>query len=555
MKNGILKITSSIAMILMFATSCGHKADNQTVLSDVSSFDIINDKISSVVGASNYEIKVPPIKSFLENYFSDRDFETTYANYFMINLKDNTSITDSKNVTVNENVITINAEGTYMLNGNLSNGQIIINCEKTEKVHLILNNISIVNENQPALIVSQADKVFVTTTRDSYNVLKATITDLEAAEDAVIFSREDITFNGDGRLTLIGENANGITSKDEIRITSGTYFIDVSNHGLEANDYIKIANGEFYINAKKDGMNSDESEDETLGNIYIYDGDFVIQCENDAIDANGYIFVENGNFNIKANKDGFKANKNLSINDGVFEIDVYDDAIHSELNVSIYNGDFNIIRCNEGIEGFSVNINGGNYFIDSKKDAINLLNSEDDYEILEEWDLNAQPLYVETEGQKQSVEITAGNFVINGGLFSDGIDSGADLLVSGGNIIMSTNKVFYDGVYHGNDIEIKNGTIFKTGVSKNMFDEFVNYKTEDKSSRQCVIMAFFDFMQYDEITLINEDREVIAKWLPDKEFQSVLVSVPNIKPNQTYYLKTKTEEIEVFMDAYFVLAE
>lgn len=75
---------------------------------------------------------------------------------------------------------------------------------------------------------------------DSVNHLTATIT-TAGTDDAVIFSREDLTLNGEGTLHIKGVNANGITSKDDLRISSGTYHIEVDKYGLEANDYIKIA--------------------------------------------------------------------------------------------------------------------------------------------------------------------------------------------------------------------------------------------------------------------------------------------------------------------------
>ncbi len=42
--------------------------------------------------------------------------------------------------------VTITEGGTYLLTGSLSNGSVVVDTDKTEKVQLILENVSIINE-------------------------------------------------------------------------------------------------------------------------------------------------------------------------------------------------------------------------------------------------------------------------------------------------------------------------------------------------------------------------------------------------------------------------
>ena len=53
-------------------------------------------------------------------------------------------------------------EGTYILSGTLNEGMIIVDTEKTDKIQLILDGVSIYSETSAALYVRQADKAFIT---------------------------------------------------------------------------------------------------------------------------------------------------------------------------------------------------------------------------------------------------------------------------------------------------------------------------------------------------------------------------------------------------------
>lgn len=60
--------------------------------------------------------------------------------------------------------VTIDAEGVYVLNGNVEDTTVIVDAGDEAKVQIILEGVSITNEDAPAIYVKSADKVFVTTT-------------------------------------------------------------------------------------------------------------------------------------------------------------------------------------------------------------------------------------------------------------------------------------------------------------------------------------------------------------------------------------------------------
>lgn len=237
--------------------------------------------------------------------FSDRDYEVGYTESESVIIEfDGSTITASDDsVVIDGTTVSISAEGTYILSGTLDDGQVLIEADSETKIQLVLDNVNISNSTSAAIYVVSADKVFITMESGSVNTLSATPIEDETAEtnvDAVIFSKADLTLNGEGTLNVYGTESNGITSKDELTIASGTYNIYAGNHGLEANDSIAIAHGTFYIESGKDGLHAEHDEDETLGFIYVVEGTFNIISAGDGMDASSTVEILNGTYDIVA---------------------------------------------------------------------------------------------------------------------------------------------------------------------------------------------------------------------------------------------------------------
>ena len=125
--------------------------------------------------------------------------------------------------------------------------------------------------------------------------------------DATIFSKDDLTLNGTGTLTVKSESGHGIVSKDDLVVTSGTYSINAASHGLSANDSIRIADGKFNITSGKDGLHSENTDDTKLGYIYVADGEFKITARYDALDASSAIQADGGKFDVTTGGGSAKA--------------------------------------------------------------------------------------------------------------------------------------------------------------------------------------------------------------------------------------------------------
>ena len=240
----------------------------------------------------------------LSDLFSKRDSKTDYDadKAVSIALGGDTAECDSESVSINGGTVTITDEGTYVLSGSL-NGMVIVDAEKSDKVQLVLNNVTIGSETSAALYVRQADKVFVTLTEGSENTLSnggsfVAIDDNDI--DAALFSKDDLTLNGAGTLTVLSPAGHGVVSKDDLAITGGTYAIEAARHGLSGKDSVRIADGAFTITADKDGIHSENNDDAEKGFVAIAGGSFSITSGGDGISASNYLQIDDGEFTIVA---------------------------------------------------------------------------------------------------------------------------------------------------------------------------------------------------------------------------------------------------------------
>ena len=203
---------------------------------------------------------------------------------------------------ISGNIITITKEGTYVLSGALSEGQIVVDADSA-KVQLVLDNADITCASSAAIYVKNADKTFITLAEGSENILMNTA-EYEAIDDnnidAVIFSKDDLTLNGKGTLTINSEYGHGIVSKDDLKLVGGTSNITAKNHALSGKDSVRIAAGTYNLTSGKDGIHSENADDDEKGFVYIASGDFTIESTGDGIDASYVVQIDDGDFEITA---------------------------------------------------------------------------------------------------------------------------------------------------------------------------------------------------------------------------------------------------------------
>ncbi len=286
--------------------------------------------------------------------FTKRDKETQYdpQNCGVISLEGDSATSNAAGVKVNGSTVTITKEGTYLLTGSLKNGSIVIEADQREKIQLILNQVNISCKGSAPIYVKQADKVFITLAPDSENILENTGEFVSIDEnniDGAIFSKEDLTLNGLGKLSVSSEYGHGIVSKDDLVITGGDYKMNVAKHAFAGKDSVRIADGRFGIVAGKDGFNSGNEEEEEQGFVYIEGGNIQIEECYEGIEGRK-IEIAGGDISIVASDDG------LNATDGSSEAFGFKTTNDTGISIHISGGTTYIKAGGDGIDS-----NGGLY--------------------------------------------------------------------------------------------------------------------------------------------------------------------------------------------------
>ena len=220
---------------------------------------------------------------------------------------------------VSNNKVTITKAGTYSVSGKVEDGQIIVDAGKEDKVYIILNGADINCSNSAPIYVKNAKKAILSLADGTENNItdgEIYVFEDESSNDpnAAIFSKDDMTIIGTGKLTVNANYNNGIASKDDLKIQSGNIVVNAKNNGIKGKDCINVTDGNITINSKGDGMKADNTTDETKGYIYIEGGKINITSDQDGIQAETELLIADGDITIKTgggSENSAKANQSL----------------------------------------------------------------------------------------------------------------------------------------------------------------------------------------------------------------------------------------------------
>ena len=242
--------------------------------------------------------------------------------------------------------------GKYVISGELTDGSVIVNADGDDKIWVLLDGVDLSCKDSGAIVVEQAAKVFLTLAEGTENVVSC---GGEYSEDAVsagidgaVYSRDDLTINGSGSLTVNAQYKHGIVCNDNLVITGGNIDITAAQDGIHANDSVRFANAYLTVNAGDDGI--------TVSNN----------------DETAYVYVGSGNINIPSCYEGIEA-INITVAGGEIEIFPTDDGLNangrgSNSVINITGGNITVInetgRDADGLDSNgSICISGGNIFI------------------------------------------------------------------------------------------------------------------------------------------------------------------------------------------------
>ncbi len=481
--------------------------------------------------------------------YDEEDLDITIPGVFnsSIKLSDDGIEISGSGASIDGNTVKIDSSGIYNIYGSISQGQIIIDVSKDLEVRLVLNGASISNSSVAPIYIKSSKKTIITLADDTKNIIKDERNESEGDENGAIFSKDDLTINGNGSLEVYTSYEDGIVCKDNLKIIGANISVVAEDDGIRGNDSFCVKDASINVIANSDGIKSNKEDDtEEVGNIFIQDSTINITAgggsKSSNISSSKIPFDKNATSNIDESKKGIKASNLIAIVSGTIQIDSYDDSIHSNKDIYIYDGDIllssnddavhadetltinggsiNIKKSYEGLEAKNININSGTIHIISEDDGINIC-SENDMSFI-------NPKNNNSKNSKNRFLINGGYIVVDAS--GDGLDSNGSIYMSGGVVIVNgptsdkDSPLDYDGTF-----EITGGILVAVG-SQGMF------QTTSNSSTQCSITYYFNSDQKAGNIINVEDNSGnnIITFSPSKAYRAILISTPEIRLNNSY---------------------
>ena len=593
----ILSVLLILTLMLSLLAGCGKDVDSNTPT-----------EIQNGTSSTATPVEVDFSKTDAD-MFTERDNKTDYDESKAVTIKLNgrAATSSSNSVKISGSKITITEEATYIVSGELADGMLVVDAPDTAKLQIVLNGANITSKTSAALYILEADKVFLTLADGTTNTLAngGSFTAIDDNNiDAAVFSKQDLTLNGSGNLTVTSPTAHGIVCKDDLVITGGTYTVNSSSHGLDANDSVRITNATLNIDAGKDAIHAENTDDTSLGFIYIGGGTIKAEAEGDGIAAGAYmqiadgtidllvgggaengtkassgnyggfmggghggmrpggnrnsttttedtvsmkglkatnsLLISGGNFTFNSADDSVHSDVSVIINGGTFTIASGDDAIHAEDTLTITAGKIDISESYEGLEALHIDVQGGDIKLKASDDGLNAAGGTDQSGT--------------TGGRDGIFGGGPGGMGGHGGMSSN---SNGSIKVSDGNLYINSSG---DGMDANGTLEISGGYTVVVGPTQGDtatldYDKSATITggTFIGTGAQGMAQSFSDSEQGviaisvgnqsagTKIVLKDKNGKTIIEYSPELNFAVVIFSSPDIKKGETYTVTVGSE--------------
>ena len=500
--------------------------------------------------------------------------------------------------TVVDNVITITTSGNYVVSGTLTDGYLLVN--KNVDVHLYLNGVSINSNSGDPLIFAKSDALSVITlVEDTTNeLIDANLETYtsglkdngEYENEATIFAKRALTFNGTGILNVKSYYHEGIKTKGSngvLKFLDGIYNVNSYDNGIKGNKNLFFIGGTFNVTTTNgDGVKTDEpdqadllkyyefddttsvgdddmgyiSRSETMANYNLYIGaiDLNIVSEFDGISAFNYIVVDNANIDVTtydgytngsvvdALKDtddeisakGFKADMGLYVLSGDIKLNTADDGVNCNNLTFVDGGNMEVYAGDDGIQAdIKLEVAAGNVDIKActeglEAEEINLTGG--DISIVASDDgMNASSRNDETEAEKaqyhEECQMYFNGSTVYVNSACDGLDSNGSIEFNSGTVVVDGPTSDGDSALDSNgEIMVNGGTII-AGGSNGMIELPTTSSTQNVAGISLTASANSKIVVKDSST-----SETVFTYTPQKQIKCMIISSSALTLNSTY---------------------
>ncbi|AND79694.1 carbohydrate-binding domain-containing protein [Streptococcus pantholopis] len=305
-------------------------------------------------------------------------------------LSEDGAASDSDNVTISANTITITQAGVYTISGMGDGYSITIDSAVTEAVTLQLDNLELTNSN----IYSNGDLALIILSDSS--ISSALTNTIEAAGALYVTSRDKSSLT-------VSSSAKHAVKAASVTIDGAVLsLISAAKDGLHATTDVKLINSTVLITAGDDGIQIEDDTDVNAADLTVTDSVLTIEAADKGITAGDTVTIEG-------------------------------DSV-----LSITSGD-------EGIEGRYINLTGGTITINAGDDGINATEwtSKDSADL--------SNLTNSTADIEHEVAIRIAGAVLSITAGGDALDSNGNLIISGGSVYLAqtsadNSALDYDGI-------------------------------------------------------------------------------------------------------------
>lgn len=388
-----------------------------------------------------------------------------------------------------DGVVIISSPGTYDVSGALT-GRIDVEAEGP--VELVLAGADITAPDGGSAITAGKDAdLTVTLAAGTENRLSDGASAADDDAKAVLYAEGPLTVGGEGALTVTAGAKNGVQGKEGVTFAGGDIAVMAVNHTVKSRGPIAVTGGTLTLNAGNDGLAA-EAGRLTAGDITVTGGTVTVvtggggghaidqagesfgpgasqEVETEStvgakgLKAEGDILISGGTLNVDSADDAIHAGGDVRITGGALTVRSSDDGVHADGGLTVDGGDIDITDCFEGLEAYTIDVNGGDIFIRAVNDGINANGPEMMFMASGEAAGTAETYFRQTGG---TIDLAVTG---NRNNLGDGVDSNGAVYIQGGSLLVSTfGGTMENGIDTGGTLRIDGGTVVAGGSSTMM---------------------------------------------------------------------------------------
>ncbi len=467
-------------------------------------------------------------------------------------------------ISVADNVITITKGGDFSVTGEADDAMIYVNAD--DKVKLRLSGMSIKNADGPAIFFDNAEKALVTITENTENHIEDGAqygADYADTAKAALFSNDDLEIKGNGALTVVGNYKHAIASDDDIKIENGTINITANaKDGVHANNDIEISGGNITVASETQGFQAEENFIQSGGNIT------VTKCT-EGVESGASITISGGETDITASDDGLNSGGGSSAGSGTGtggndfggqrqQMPMDDNFDPNSTPPPLPEGMDGQMAPNDGqfggrsghmhgengwmttdgqmpdgdFNGQRPQIPGGNFDPNSTPPPLpegmdGQMAPNDGQFGGRGGHMNGGGMQPIDDGVDRNLYISGGVIRINAG--GDGVDSNADIIMTGGELYVDGPTNAGNGAIDCFSFDVSGGTVIAVGAAGMAMGV-------SQDSNQCGILVNTQTIKAGTAVELKDGDNVIMSYTPKKDISSIVYSSDKLQEGAEYTL-------------------